>query len=350
LIRIKIYKQKNDNPARVLCQNSKGALNDDEDSSCAALPAALYCGMAIYHSHMSYTSRSGGGSACSHAAYISGSIVKDERTGMTWDYSKKAHDVLYSEIIAPESSPEWVYDRDQLWNEVERFEDYIAEKRFKGHKDPIKNDKSLAGKEKFLSSCKTSFKADFALPLEITDKDHLTELARKIVKECYVSNGLVAQYAIHDMKGNPHLHIIATTRPLVDGSFSEKRFVIDKIKLVEIRKQMADITNHFGHEKGYDYHLDHRSYKDQGIKLVATKHLGPNARHRLQELSHNIQDNEEIRQKNIEILLNNPEEIIKVVASQKAVFTQVDLAKEIFKRVAGDEKLYSVLKAKIDWD
>jgi len=348
LIRIKIYKQKNDNPARVLCQNSKGALNDDEDSSCAALPAALYCGMAIYHSHMSYTSRSGGGSACSHAAYISGSIVKDERTGMTWDYSKKAHDVLYSEIIAPESSPEWVYDRDQLWNEVERFEDYIAEKRFKGHKDPIKNDKSLAGKEKFLSSCKTSFKADFALPLEITDKDHLTELARKIVKECYVSNGLVAQYAIHDMKGNPHLHIIATTRPLVDGSFSEKRFVIDKIKLVEIRKQMADITNHFGHEKGYDYHLDHRSYKDQGIKLVATKHLGPNARHRLQELSHNIQDNEEIRQKNIEILLNNPEEIIKVVASQKAVFTQVDLAKEIFKRVAGDEKLYSVLKAKID--
>jgi ATP-dependent exoDNAse (exonuclease V) alpha subunit len=297
---------------------------------------------------MSYTSRSGGGSACSHAAYISGGIVKDERTGQTWDYSKKAHDVLYSEIIAPERSPEWVYDRDQLWNEVERFEDYIAEKRFKGHKDPIKNDKSLASKEKFLSSCKTSFKADFALPIEITDKTHLRDLARKIVRECYVDHGLVAQYAIHDMKGNPHLHIIATTRPLIEGSFSEKRFVIEREKLVEMRKQMADICNQYAQEKGYDYHLDHRSYKDQGIKLVATKHLGPNARHRLQDLSQNVQDNEEIRQKNIEILFTHPEEIIKVVASQKAVFTQVDLAKEIFKRVGGDEKLYAILKAKVD--
>ncbi len=304
--------------------------------------------MAIYHAHLSYTSRSGGGSACSHAAYISGSIVKDERTGMTWDYSKKTHDVLYSAILAPENSPGWVLDANSLWNEVERFEDYIAEKRFKGHKDPIKNEKSLRGKEKFLSTCKTSFKADFALPLEITDKFHLQELARKVVKECYVSNGLVAQYAIHDMKGNPHLHIIATTRPLVEGSFSEKRFVIEKEQLVEMRQQMADITNQFGQERGYDYHIDHRSYKDQSIKLVATKHLGPNARHRLQELSQNVQDNEEVRQKNIEILLNHPEEIIKVVASQKAVFTQVDLCREIFKRVGGDEKLYAVLKAKVD--
>ncbi len=274
--------------------------------------------------------------------------MKDERTGMTWDYSKKAHDVLTSEILAPEDSPSWVYDANTLWNEVERFEDYIAEKRFKGHKDPIKNEKSLRGKEKFLSSCKTSFKADFALPLEITDKEHLKELARKIVKECYVDHGLVAQYAIHDMKGNPHLHIIATTRPLVEGSFSEKRFVIEREKLVKMRKQMADICNQFGQEKGYDYHLDHRSYKEQGIKLVATKHLGPNARHRLQELSQNVQENEEVRQKNIEILLNHPEEIIKVVASQKAVFTQVDLCREIFKRVGGDEKLYAVLKAKVD--
>lgn len=147
------------------------------------------------------------------------------------------------------------------------------------------------------------------MPLEITDKNHLRELARKIVKDCYVNNGLVAQYAIHDMKGNPHLHIIATTRPLIEGSFSEKRFVIDKLKLVEMRKQMADITNQFGQEKGYDYNIDHRSNKDQGIKLLATKHIGPNARHRLEELSRNIQDNEEIRQKNIEILLKHPDEI-----------------------------------------
>ncbi|AIL13634.1 hypothetical protein IM40_09300 (plasmid) [Candidatus Paracaedimonas acanthamoebae] len=304
--------------------------------------------MAIYHAHLSCLTRSAAGSVASHAAYIAATIMVEERTGSTWDYTQKAKEVLSSNIISPEGSREWVYDAETLWKTVEDFEDYIANKRYRGHKDEVKNAKSLAAKEKFLSSCLTAYKANFALPLEITNKQHLIELSERIVKECYVAHGLVAQYAIHDMKGNPHLHIMATTRPLVDGSFAERRFFIKKPELVEIRKQMAQISNHFAQERGYDYHLDHRSYKDQGIKLVATKHLGPNARHRLQELSRNVQDNEEIRQKNIEILLNHPEELIKVVASQKAVFTQVDLCREIFKRVGGDEKLYAILKAKVD--
>jgi len=305
--------------------------------------------MAIYHAHFSYISRAGTGSVASHAAYISGSIVKEERVkNDPWDYTKHAKDVLLTGIIAPEGAPDWVNDPSNLWKEVEAFEDYIAYKRFKGHKDPEKNSKSLAARKKFLEKCVTGYKATVALPIEIIDKNHLIELSQKITQDCYVSHGLVAQYGIHDKKGNPHLHILAATRPLVDGAFSKKRHRIEQPEYKELRKQIADIINQFGQEKGYDYCVDHRSYKDQNIKLVATKHLGPNARHRLQELSRNVQENEEIRQKNVEILLEHPEEIIKVVASQKAVFTQVDLCREIFKRVGGDEKLYRILKAKVD--
>ncbi len=299
------------------------------------------------HASFSYLSRSGGGSVSSHAAYISASVVKDERMGQSWDYSKKAPEILETSILAPEGAPEWVYDPDKLWKRVEEFEDYVAHTRFKGHRDPIKNDKSLKARENFLSSCKTGYKLTFALPLEIKNKDHLKELAHKIVQECYVAHGLIAQYAIHDMKGNPHLHILSTTRPFIEGEFA-KRYVLEKPQLKEKRAQLAEICNQYGLDKGYDYHIDARSYKDQSLKIIPTKHIGPNAHHRLQARSQNAQANEEIRQKNIEILLSHPEEIIKVVASQKAVFTQVDLAKEIFKRVAGDEKLYAVLKAKVD--
>ena len=304
--------------------------------------------MAIYYADTSYISRNGAGSVCSHSAYISASIVHDQRTGMTWDYSGKAQELLATNIIAPEGSPDWVYDHETLWNRVEEFEDYIADKRYKGHKDEVKNAKSLAAKEKFLKTCKTGYKLTFALPIEITNKEHLIELSERIVKECYVDYGLVTQYAIHDKKGNPHLHILATTRPLVDEVFSEKRHVIEKPQLKILRSQLAEISNQFAQEKGYDYHLDPRSYEDQGLKIVPTKKIGPHGFHKLQERSYRVQENEEIRHQNIEIFLKHPEELIKVVASQKAVFTQVDLAKEIFKRVAGDEKLYAVLKAKVD--
>ncbi|AIL13943.1 hypothetical protein IM40_11480 (plasmid) [Candidatus Paracaedimonas acanthamoebae] len=304
--------------------------------------------MAIYYADTSYISRNGAGSVCSHSAYISASIAHDQRTGMTWDYSGKAQELLATNIIAPEGSPEWVYDHETLWNRVEEFEDYIADKRYKGHKDEVKNAKSLAAKEKFLKTCKTGYKLTFALPLEITNKEHLIELSERLVKECYVAHGLVTQYAIHDKKGNPHLHILATTRPLVDEVFSEKRHVIEKPQLKILRSQLAKISNQFAQEKGYDYHLDPRSYEDQGLKVVPTKKIGPHGFHKLQERSYKVQENEEIRHQNIEIFLKHPEELIKIVASQKAVFTQVDLAKEIFKRVAGDEKLYAVLKAKVD--
>src|SRR5690606_15841075 len=103
-------------------------------------------------------------------------------------------------------------------------------------------------------------------------------------------HGLVTQYAIHDMKGNPHLHILATTRPLIEGEFAEKRHTIDKVRLKEIRKQLADISNFFAQEKGYYYHLDPRSYEDQGLKIVATKHIGPQGFHKLKEHSYRVQE------------------------------------------------------------
>ncbi len=292
-------------------------------------------------------SRTGGRSATANSAYIACTTLEEERTGLIFDYSKK-QGLLGQGILAPEGCPEWVYDRQQLRNAVEAFEDQLAQKRFRGHTDPIKNEKSLRAKEKFLGSCFTGFTANFALPLEIKDESHLLELTERIVKECYVKNGLIAEWATHSDKGNPHFHILATTRPWEEGNFSETRFVINREKVIEIRHLAAEITNQFGKERGYNYHLDARSYEDRGINLIPSRHMGSKAYHKHKEESRIAHENNEIHQQNLVELLDHPEDILKLVATQKVVFTQADIEREVFKRAGGDMHLYNLLKSRLE--
>lgn len=297
--------------------------------------------------NLGYISRKGGRSATAHSAYIACTILEEERTGLVFDYSKK-QELLGQGTLAPEGCPEWVYDKQMLRNAVESFEDQIAQKRFRGHTDPIKNAKSLERKEKFLETCKTGFTANFALPLEIEDPADLLALSERIVKECYVQKGLITEWAVHYDKGNPHLHILAATRPWKEDNFSETRFVIEREQLIEIRHLAAETTNEFGQEKGYNYHIDARSYEERGLALLPTRHLGSKAYHKHKEESRIAQENNEIHQKNLALLLDHPEEIVKLVATQKVVFTQTDIEREIFKRAGGDMHFYNLLKSRLE--
>ena len=80
--------------------------------------------------HMSTISRGSGRdavgaaayrSAVACAAYRASEKLKDERYHKTHDYSKKEN-VLHSEIMAPNHAPDWMKDRQQLWNGVEAGE------------------------------------------------------------------------------------------------------------------------------------------------------------------------------------------------------------------------------------
>lgn len=78
--------------------------------------------MAIYHVSAQVISRSQGRSAVASAAYRSAEKLKDERTDLTHDYTKKAHDILFKEIMLPTGAAEWMKDRGKLWNAVEATE------------------------------------------------------------------------------------------------------------------------------------------------------------------------------------------------------------------------------------
>ena len=86
---------------------------------------------------------------------------------------------------------------------------------------------------------------------------------------------MCCDFAIHDKgDGNPHVHILLTTRKVDKSGFTKKERVWNDRKLLMLwRERWADWCNH----KLYfvsDARVDHRSYKEQGIDKLPQIHLG----------------------------------------------------------------------------
>lgn len=82
--------------------------------------------MAIYHFSVKTISRANGRSATAAAAYRAGEKIHDDRTGETFDYTRKSG-ILVSAIVTPHTvvTPDWANDRERLWNEAEKAETRI---------------------------------------------------------------------------------------------------------------------------------------------------------------------------------------------------------------------------------
>ncbi|MBP3854285.1 MAG: MobA/MobL family protein [Ruminiclostridium sp.] len=199
---------------------------------------------------MTNSSRSAGASCVAKAAYIAGEKIKNERDGVTHDYRRK-HEVVHEEILLPAGAPERFRERSVLWNATEK-------------KETRKNSQ-------------TARSIDAALPRELS-RDEQIDLVRNFVAQNFTSKGMCADFAIHDKQdGNPHVHILLTTRRVNANGFTTKdRSWNDKALLEQWRESWADWCNH----KLYfvsDERIDHRSYKDQGIDKIPTVHLGAGA-------------------------------------------------------------------------
>jgi hypothetical protein len=209
--------------------------------------------MAQYHFAAKIIQRSRGQSAVASAAYRAGERMDDERLGRNFDYRRHLG-VRYTDVLAPDNAPDWMRDREQLWNAVEK-----AEKR---------KDSQLARS------------IDIALPHEL-NLDQNIELLRGFVQEQFVDKGMIADIAIHapgrtgDIR-NVHAHIALTTREITGNGFGQKdRDWNDKSELLEWRKAWADHANHLLEREGFEERIDHRSLIDQGIDREPTTHVGP---------------------------------------------------------------------------
>ncbi|EIP2559244.1 MobQ family relaxase [Shigella flexneri] len=204
--------------------------------------------MAIYHLSMKIISRKNGYSAVASAAYRSGSVIPDDRTGLTHDYTRK-RGVDDAVILTPENAPSWCADRSVLWNAVEK-----AEQR---------RDSQLARE------------IELAIPREIS-RDVARETVLAFVRENFVSQGMIADVAFHHMdRINPHAHIMLTTRAVGETGFSGKvRDWNDRTLAETWRASWADHANRALANAGYLEEIDHRSYERQGLEKAPGLHLG----------------------------------------------------------------------------
>ena len=212
--------------------------------------------MAIYHLHCDIIGRGGGRSAVAAAAYRSCSKIYDETTGEEFDFRRKEK-ALYTEMLFPDNHPNFVYNRSEFWNEVQKKESR-TNSRF----------------------CR-SF--DIALPSELDLSDNI-EIIKRWIKNNYTSRGLVADLCIHsehkDKKTgqgnkNIHAHILVSTRAVDSNGWTEKDREVNSTNYLKIvRKSWADICNFKFAEMDIAERIDERTLAEQGIDREPQQHLG----------------------------------------------------------------------------
>lgn len=207
------------------------------------------------------------------AAYRAGEKLTDARSGQVADFSGR-RGVVHSEILAPEGSAEWLRDRERLWNHVEAME--------------TRKDAQLARE------------INIALPHELDDAGR-RELVRAFVTEQFVSQGMVADIAIHapvpergDDPRNHHAHILLSLRQATaDGLRRVKTREWNSDSLLKSwRAAWSDAQNMALSRADRRERVDHRTLKDQwaeaftaGNRQKAAElsrkpetHIGPRAR------------------------------------------------------------------------
>jgi len=214
--------------------------------------------MAIYHLSVKTVQRSKGRSSVAAAAYRSASLLIDDRTGLTHDYTRKSG-VDFSHIVGYDE------DRQSLWNAVE-----LAEKR----KDAT-----------------TAREYEVALPIELTDfqKKRLVLAYSTWLHKEY---GCVVDACIHHSDGdNPHAHILTTTRQWDE---EKKAFSGDKInrewsdkkrkeyglnprkeELKKARMVWEKLANSMLEKAGKAERIDHRTLEAQGVERLPSIKDGP---------------------------------------------------------------------------
>ncbi len=225
-----------------------------------------------------------GQSAVEQSAYISRTSLYSDYYGMTYNRTAK-EDLVGAGVLLPEHAPPEFADRAVLWNSVE------------------KNEKA--------KNAQLARSLKYSLPNE-WDEATARQVMERFIKEQFVDKGMCADYGIHrsyNDKGQPnlHIHILLILRTLNEdgtwGAKSRKEYVLDadgnripnasgkgyksrkvnvidwneKGKAKEWRNAIAEVINATNEKAGIAERVDPRSYKDRGIPLIPTIHLGERA-------------------------------------------------------------------------
>ena len=235
--------------------------------ACVILARKEAAGVALFWFQMTSLSRGQGRSALAAAAYRAGERLRDEGRNTVYNHSGR-RDVVHREILVPAEraadAPDWVRDRNALWNAAERGESRI--------------------------NARVAREFAVALPPEL-DPDRRTVLVRAFAQHLADRYGTVVDLASHQPRpsGDPrnfHAHLLATTRELTTGGLGPKASIelsdtsriarglpraAEELRL--LRADWAERTNEALRTAGLEVTVDARSLKAQGIERIPKPHV-----------------------------------------------------------------------------
>ncbi|MGF6175752.1 Ti-type conjugative transfer relaxase TraA [Ensifer sp. 4252] len=314
--------------------------------------------MAIMFMRAQVISRGAGRSIISAAAYRHRSKMMDEQIGKEFRYYGGAAELVHEELALPAETPAWLKSAlaertvagasKELWNAVDRFE--------------TRCDAQLA-REIIL-----------ALPVELSRKENI-ELVRDFVRENLTAQGMVADWVYHDKDGNPHIHIMATLRPLAEEGFGPKKVAIvgeggqpvrvktpdrpegkivyrlwagDKEAMKKWKVAWAETASRHLALAGHDFHLDGRSYDEQGLRGLEQRHFGPD-RAALVRRGIEAYFSPTALARRYEIadrLAEDPTLLLKQLANERSTFDERDIARALH-RYIDDPIVFANVRARL---
>ncbi|WP_371219645.1 AAA family ATPase [Orientia tsutsugamushi] len=274
--------------------------------------------MAIQFTRIEFLTRSKGGDSCRKAAYNARTIVKNEQTGIKYNFSRKK-DNVYHTVLIPAYVNQDFKNIQTLMNEVERT---------------AKNKNS-----KLLKDIVIALPDEKELNLE-----HRIELTHQIVDAMeWVQNGLGVQIDIHKPQigdKNWHAHIFLTIRrfredgtglgdiavdlnPKIITLSNGKKVVIKDPEM--IHERVKEIINAYFAKLGLPYRV-----KD--ISKVPQKHIG-NIKHiehiEIRNLINEVLNENELRKESHLKIINDADVITDSITHYKSIFTKQDVEKAV---------------------
>jgi hypothetical protein len=204
---------------------------------------------ALFSMDIKVHGRSSGADITKLMAYRGGCRMRSELTGKWHSYTRKAAEVVHSEVQLPTlAPPEWS-DRPQLAIAIDAAETRVS---------------AQLVRELMLG-----------LPRQL-DLEAQIDLMHRWIDEFFVRHGVVASWDIHDKPGNPHVHLLLSMREATPTGFGFKVRKWNDRRLVELcRASYARACNRALRAIGSEMRMNHRSFKRRRLDVTPTIHLGP---------------------------------------------------------------------------
>lgn len=278
--------------------------------------------MSFFHLSTKPIGRSDGRSAVASAAYRSGDDLYDEREGKRYDYTDKPG-MIHASILLPAGAPDEFGSRGKLWNAAE-----AAERR---------------------KDSRVAREIEFALPEAFSNEQNIA-FARRFVQETFVERyGVAADVCLHRPRQHaPHCHAMLTTREVVGSGMGCKVTELDrKDALLQWREHLAVRMNMAMAAAGLAERVDHRSYKERGLRIDPGLKLGPVVGKMQAEgqPSDRMAAFKRVARQNGEAIRCDPTIALDALIEGKSTFDGYDIAKLASRCSDGEEQFHAVIAA-----